>query len=476
MASPSDRDNQSNKNQTTTENPFIKFRQFADSQISSLLQSIIGLPSTFSRNQTDHPRWADFDEDLRRRDELQARKRELKESEARRLEQEHQEGHLSPVNVEADEEDCGLRDVPLYSAVSQSQFSHLPGFPKDGEKPWTKIIKSYNLGYSPSQDPNPGLLRLTQYMLYDRLATSLTYRSDYSLLPYLLFSPYSPIKLSSSLVARPSPENGMPTMVRDDFPYRQAFQDLINTTYPHHDAPGMNWFWSNFQLGYLERGHHIHDDATRNILWIDNLYLSNILQRKQAHDLDRGDFRLYERTVHGDYLDGKTEQDLYDEFLQWATSPPAVKSVFDLLEDPFKHLKGDSAQPNKGETWEEKHAKAFQDIAGHWEKLQSSTRRELENVEVEKVKSAQDPDKVISSSTTTEQTVDENGCVETCVTVWKRFANGRETTTTTTHMEEPAAEDERKLGKAADSSETRTEKLSSQVSQKNAEKKGWFWN
>src|SRR3954463_11113277 len=76
-------DKETRDSQSKPDNPFIKFRQFADAQISSLLQGIIGLPSALSKGQ-GNTRWADFDDDLRRRDELQARQKELRESEARR--------------------------------------------------------------------------------------------------------------------------------------------------------------------------------------------------------------------------------------------------------------------------------------------------------------------------------------------------------------------------------------------------------
>merc|ERR1711939_638505 len=76
MASPADRDKDSTSDgkQSKADNPFIKFRQFADTQISSLLQGIIGLPSAFSKGSSDDPRWAGVDDGLRRRDELQARR------------------------------------------------------------------------------------------------------------------------------------------------------------------------------------------------------------------------------------------------------------------------------------------------------------------------------------------------------------------------------------------------------------------
>ncbi|KAF7738570.1 Uncharacterized protein PECH_008558 [Penicillium ucsense] len=48
--------------ETETEtNPFVAFRRFADEQVSAVLQSITGLPSTFSPPQTD--RWTIFTDD-----------------------------------------------------------------------------------------------------------------------------------------------------------------------------------------------------------------------------------------------------------------------------------------------------------------------------------------------------------------------------------------------------------------------------
>ncbi|KAI9822584.1 MAG: hypothetical protein M1827_000303 [Pycnora praestabilis] len=49
------------------ENPFIAFRRFADEQVSSFLQGIIGLPSVFT-SPSPSARWSMFDEDMQSRD------------------------------------------------------------------------------------------------------------------------------------------------------------------------------------------------------------------------------------------------------------------------------------------------------------------------------------------------------------------------------------------------------------------------
>jgi hypothetical protein len=77
-------------------------------------------------------------------------------------------------------------------------------------------------------------------------------------------------------------------------------------------------------------------------------------------------------------------------------------------------------------------------------------------------------EKVVSSSTTTEHTVYEDGSVEKVVTSWKRFADGSEQTTSSSHIEDPSPErapfDRSKLEEGRETSEQRKEK------------KGWFWN
>ncbi|PQE23814.1 glycerol-3-phosphate dehydrogenase mitochondrial protein [Rutstroemia sp. NJR-2017a BBW] len=81
--------------QSDSTNPFIRFRHYADEQVSSVLQGVIGIPSIFSR-PTGNQQWAVFDEELRRRDELQARQRKLKEA-AERLQKNESSNNVDEV-------------------------------------------------------------------------------------------------------------------------------------------------------------------------------------------------------------------------------------------------------------------------------------------------------------------------------------------------------------------------------------------
>ena len=67
------------------ENPFIAFRRFADSQISSLLSSVAGLPTIFAQSPASG-RWADLEGEMTRR------RQELEEGWRKQWEQEREEG------------------------------------------------------------------------------------------------------------------------------------------------------------------------------------------------------------------------------------------------------------------------------------------------------------------------------------------------------------------------------------------------
>ncbi len=234
-----DRDDGKDKSPTETDNPFIKFRQFADSQISSLLQGIVGLPSAFSKN-SNNARWGEFDESMRQRDELQKRQNQLRDLD---IEKQNESKNSRSMDAGVDEMDERVaRDIPLYSPVSRSLFNHLDvakndSDTKDDWKPvdgrWGITGSFYHpLGACRSRiDP----LKAFRYSIYHDLKNSPLLRSDYSLLPYLLFSPYSPLKLENEVESAQSkryshPSETLPHNAWDQLPYCEAFEDLILAT------------------------------------------------------------------------------------------------------------------------------------------------------------------------------------------------------------------------------------------------------
>jgi len=525
MASSSDPEKDSNKSQSMSDNPFIRFRQFADQQISSLLQGIIGLPSAFSGKPSENPRWAVFDDDLRRRDELQARQQELKESEARRLDRRSTNEEVDiPVKKSPDwgafprwhdnvpktnQDNEGMRDLPLYGPVTKSLFAHLSQ-PADSDvdwnskehllDPWREAGEAH---FRIRQDQLPSdCLRMTQHLVYSRLNTSPKLRSDYSLLPYLMFSPYSPIRLieSRSIYSR--------SQAQDTFPYCDAFEDLIRTTQPAQRPTPFSQLFIPFR-GYkyfdaLANGPS-YVTVTRALLhetWIEHLHKSNLLQESEIGSLPRERTAfprsppfpfastypesvesVTEMSTSDEKLASKeaqTEQEMYDHFLRWASKPSAVTETMETVlaeaRAAFaKQLKSDEVPDLPRAFNELMESKLVRELLGEFEpdKQNQAERKPGTTNPVE------DPDKVVSEHTVTQRVKQVDGSVQTYVSVWKMFADGRETTTTTSHTEEQERDENgslKPLVYMAEESKALSEKAEKEAEVKKVQKKGWFWN
>ncbi|RDL40930.1 uncharacterized protein BP5553_00909 [Venustampulla echinocandica] len=516
MSSNPERDknpnNHSDSSDPENRNPFIKFRQFADAQIGSLLQGIVGLPSAFSKDPSHHnTRWADFDQELRRRDELQARQRQLKEADPGRpnqhqqISEEEREEEIPVKTWQAREtssntnrdtsgemDENAARDIPLYSPVSKSLFAHLHhcGDNEPDWKPsnfWNSLTGRLLPEYWPfklrAEQCSSDAMRTIQYLAYNELNGTQTFCSDYSLLPYLLFSPYSPVKLSTST------QPGLSSI-----PWDLAFEDLIRTT---HGSPVSS---SSLQPSFF----HFHpamvraDKAVHGMSWIQKLYESNLLQQKEARMVQQRVYwpspwsRPSLETVKSGDNEGETEQDMYDHFLRWVSSPTAVVdavgSVFKDSDGLFNKLMALDTPEGKQalrEMLDSKVAKSVTEMLEELERLGSASRsREGQDDTVFKTStkpsplqdrpnsvlstdSPQEKNRVVSTSTSSERRTNEDGSVETTVTVWKRFADGRESCTTTHHCEDPAA--------IMDWEGAQVEKQPVENTERKT-KRGWFWN
>lgn len=505
-------DNYSHPSAPENRNPFIRFRQFADAQIGSLLQSIVGLPSAFSKDSSHNTRWADIDQELRRRDELYARQRQLKDADPGKPNQHQQipeeEREVIPVKTwqprehssntgrdtytseEMDENTT--RDIPLYSPVTKSLFAHLH-HRGDNEPDWNPSSFWNSLTGRPLPEYWPFKLRpeqrssdamtTMQYLAYNELNGTQTFCSDYSLLPYLLFSPYSPLKLSTS------PQPGLSSI-----PWDLAFEDLIRTTH------GRSVSSSSLQPSFfrfhpaMQRG----DKAVYGMSWVQKLYESNLLQQKEARKIHQRVCwptpwsRPSLETVKAGEYEGETEQDMYDHFLRWVSSPTAivdaVGSVFNDSDGLFNRLMALDTPEGKQalrEMLDSKAAKSVTEMLEELEKLSSPSRSKeghtdavfktpakpsplQENPEpASPADSAQEQSRVVSTSTSSERRTNEDGSVETTITIWKRFADGRESCTTTHHCEDPSATMGWEEGEVEKQPVEDTERKT---------KKGWFWN
>ncbi|KAE9364477.1 hypothetical protein N431DRAFT_431355 [Stipitochalara longipes BDJ] len=531
MASSSDPEKDSDKSQPKSDNPFIKFRQFADEQISSLLHGIIGLPSAFSSKPSENPRWAIFDEDLRRRDELQARQQELRESEARRVDRQATGAEEDvPARITADwpafarwlkqvppsdHEIDGMRDVPLYSPVTKSLFAHLrPSADGDEDANWTepdvdsKLWLPADVWLLKPYERSSNSLKTVQQMIYKDLNGSSIFRSNYSLLPYMLFSPYSPFRLIEST------STSTQSKKRDVFPYIDAFEDLIRTTQPGQQPLLVSrLFGKGFRVRNPESEGNLRvpdselllmDPATRAHCYSNQIYVMHqkqILQESKILPFPQFDSAPSSASAGTPQEPGsdkkkstpkeaQTEQEMYEHFLRWASQPnESLEAMFAEAKatfakeieagkasnaDVFQVLSKILGSKSVTELFDQFEGELF-DSAHHIEKQrQAKQKTELE-------KSPQDPDKVVSESTTTQRIKQVDGSVRTYVHVWKMFADGRETTTTSSHIEEQERDENNNLKSLVsmeEQSKARDEnfRVEREAKAKKVPKKGWFWN
>lgn len=536
MASPSSNGKDPEGSQPKTENPFIRFRQFADAQISSLLQGIVGLPSAFSNTPPSNARWAEIDDKLHRRDEQQQQLKQSNNSEvAREADKEveipvkkflgRDQTSSSTASSEADsqEMDGMTRDLPLYSPVSPALFAHLfklfdhtlSRFPATFRYPRS------NADTSSPEEVSLNNMKMLQYMTLAGLRFDLSLQSDYSLLPYLLFSAYSPLRLAS----RPSSTTGQ----QDDFPYCHAFEDLIRVS----QGRPMATTWTRIGFPYDWQFRYPKAYASTCTQWIGEMQRQGLLQQNVplSSKIKQTDYPSFSQlqqkhansstpdvAVSTELRDAQTEQEMYERFLQKAWLPSNIGTVFEsLFADIEKEFKTDrSSTGNYPEA--EKILRGLQsadkqlslsslfsdiekDLNGlspreanhaleHIRKdvddvlataLTPEGRRQLReawsqtamskitttpgNPEAER---PADPDRIVSTSTTTEHIKNEDGSVETSVTVWKRFADGREMMTTSTHSEDPSSQ------VITQSNEDQQTKKDEQKPEKQG-KQGWFW-
>jgi hypothetical protein len=505
MASNADRsiDSSKDNNQSKQDNPFVKFRQFTDSHISSVLQGIIGLPSAFSKNTSANARWADFDEDLRRRDEHRARQRSLRDADAVHQDQRSSRpaGDIDATvpgmtkELETSIHDRGkdiygskAEDIPLYSPVYKDIFDHMEER-GDNETNWrpSNLMKSLNQSslrpeYWPlklrSDQASPDVMKTIRYLVYNEINNEMIYNANYSLLPYLLFSNYSPLKLSID-------SQSAATQNRDTFEYCSAFDDLIKTT----SGEPLNSPPVRYSVFY---GNPTIQSSIDGVTWIQKIGNLGLLQ--QRYSITSKEKVVWpgpwSRPIFTEERpkEANTELEMYEHFLNSLSSanghtewPPndIFAAILKEGEASIQRLLKDLDSPESRMVIKENVHSVMKDIRQFRDAFLAADSESRTNNDIEKdmrigsqdenlqqVPKQKDPNRVVSSSTTSAQSTAEDGSIETTVTVWKRFADGRESSTTTSHFENPPT---------THAKESYNQGYVPNRKDQNA-KTGWFWN
>jgi len=243
-----------------SENPFVKFKRTVDDHVSSVLQGIVGLPSILTRHPNDaNARWAELDADLQRRQEAVERKPSERLARSYDSERVSDEEEVEIPVKKFSERPSGsgnsrehptyagenYNDYDLYSSFEKREIDRLNAVPP-GE-PWLQDQAGESFTWRPDSTGTiiEGVQQRFRASLRDVVGKFATRKIDCdmtnekTLVPYLLFSPYSPLALTHLPPLQPR-ISGWEYDHHDEFTYCDAFEDLLQTS---RDAAATE-YWS----------------------------------------------------------------------------------------------------------------------------------------------------------------------------------------------------------------------------------------
>ena len=346
-----------------------------------------------------------------------------------------------------------------------------------------------------------------------------------SVVPYLLFSPYSPLALMEMPPVRPSDDPFW--WDRDQFTYCDAFEDLLRasigenmrdlTSNPlervikslltgEHSWPAprygffylrpeeltladMGMVWMRTALAHRDV---LQDDSLYGIVSSDSfgtLYthkpslIASILENFMLNLSDSQD----DLALHAN---ANTEQDMYDRFFSLDSNLGKGEHLGGTVRELLAMLQAEGRAISDvfNSTDPTKQAESFQRAPLSATRTQSSKLNSHESPNA--YQTVESPllegttsiprsnvpsnERVVSSTTSTSQETDEDGTVRTTVVIEKRFENGRKSVTETKHVQLPQRDKfERRTGDGQlDNGETGK----GDDKGVNKRSKGWFWN
>ncbi|MCJ1257658.1 hypothetical protein MMC24_005484 [Lignoscripta atroalba] len=394
------------------ENPFIAFRRLMDEQMSSLLQSVIGITTALTA-QLPNQRWPDYDEEARRRElEGCARSSTTGEWERQRAGQANGEANAVEIPVKRYSESHKTSGGEGEGeGEGQGEVLRCPYRPVEQCAPRSPIY--HPISDSSGTFPRSPILGATLPFMRGEFSTIFDRGGFVGVWPmaYVLFSPYSPLQLELQGRFR---EHGAK--------WRNAFEDLIaiqtGKEMPDHNRRPQHYRSTDWVDSMIERGMFDGRSKTEHRQQTSN----NLPPLPEDNDA--------RHPVNDTREDTITELDLYEQFLA-SQYPP-------ILNEPAAHT-------------------PLPPVSS----IQSGVNVLPENA----------MPSIISTLTTTERKTLPDGTVHTKVLLKKRFADGREESSETVHTTQGTP---RRVASTALADKLTTNQPD-QPNQEN-NKKGWFWS
>ena len=415
---PSDEENKRQKAQDDA-NPFILFRRFADDQMSTLMSGAFSISSLFGSYSTSPRRSVeDYEKCLEEaRGSSQRLTREAEEA-GKIMDaytRAHKQGQHAVEEAASDYDTNPLR----YPYRSAEQDVPQPENPMDDATRSCLALAALSLRL-------PSTV-LTAPLLGEQLSS----------IPvaYLLYSPYSPVRLEQH-----------PHLCDQGVTWREAFEDLL-AVQSGQDLPpkcsqgtpesSIDWVRGMIRSAMCKREENITKSSSAAVKTSESMkqhpvllsHISRLRQPKKDADED-GDVDNDDLVDEGDT--DISEMDMYDRIFSSQQSSSNVTAR--AAADYFSHLQPESSLSDTD-------AKASS---------------------------------ILSTLTTTERTTLRDGSVHTKIVLKKRFSDGREESTETMHQQNAVRQTQdaiRKSIKDEDARETGKDK-----GKKQNKSSGWFWS
>ncbi|KAK4697006.1 hypothetical protein P7C71_g1017, partial [Lecanoromycetidae sp. Uapishka_2] len=408
---PSDEETDRQRAHDDAANPFISFRRFADEQMSNLMHNVFGLSSTSpDRRIQDYQTWL----------------REARESRDRLNRETEEADRIMDLYTKAHKEGQDPAQEEIHEAIRDyTDDLRCPYRPAELEMPFER--PRHHSWQSDSSHPSTRALFGTP--LHREIFGDLIAGMP---IAYLLYSPYSPVKLEQEQALR---DHGID--------WREAFEDLVATQKGQEMPP--------------DTSHRTSESSTD---WVQSMMSMLVGERKEINQKrDEAQEALREKVaevikempellcslMHEDPR--QTENDATEDRYRDNFEPECTKEEEQPTElDIYNHFLG-REQPSG--------AKATARSVAHLQ--HETTPAETDNKKPS----------ILSTLTTTERTTLQDGTVHTKTVLKKRFSDGREVETETVHTQSasPQKASQQNFRNKNDDGEGRGKTS-----------KGWFWS
>ncbi|KAI9370755.1 hypothetical protein BJX61DRAFT_72815 [Aspergillus egyptiacus] len=462
------------------ENPFDAIRRFADEQISSMLHSVVGLPSTVGHPQSDH--WSVFADDQKYRD-AQLRQRQRQDQD--------QDQDYDNDGRDHDASSTGSGSKEPSSSRSSRNFPLGPP-----RTPWSGFDNLFDIDMFFDSF-------FDRFWLDDHVSSRFFHPYHRPLFPsmtsadspawpvnYLMFSPYSPLHLERQARYRAHRERGVFSSIMSSISlssecdpeepkWREAFEDLLRLENgkPMLDREpgavtkresGQEWLQGLVKRGSLG-DHWKYSAPSGNQPWSSIILERTDRSGKTGRHLteEKSDASAKAKEAESDSM---TELDLYDRFL---ADIAAREREFDrfhhspllrfLLED--RRRGRDGVLPPERDAYDED-TESWLDLVsgGNKHSVPESHEPASPSTSAPESSAATSPPQepyVLSTQVSTERISLPDGSIQTKTVRTKRFSDGREEKNESTEVVNPPQRDSNYPNHQGPSPDQK--------------KNGWFW-